>query len=269
MLTRQFIFSRVADEEVEIIWEPVRVDYDNALQLPISFRHRGKDHEVIEIIGHFRDSVDDPSITWLVRTPGGVFSLYLTSEGEGGPAYVRPARWILHSRIEEKRSDTMLVDMKLKRVADFHGHLCPDLAIGYRACQFAFRTLRLERMWQPRMRVIMENRTSALDAVQMLTGCTTGNARLQIVDRGNHAYTFIPEGESGLRLEARSSIMSGGDGFGGLERRIEAGAATLDEVTRYWAWVEQRVGFLLNLADDDIFESQRVSLYPTNRRGGS
>ena len=69
MLTREAIFRQVDADNVEPIQDIVAVDYDNTLQMPLGFRHRGRYYEVTEPIGSFRESPDDPSVFYLVRTP--------------------------------------------------------------------------------------------------------------------------------------------------------------------------------------------------------
>lgn len=258
MLLGQDIFAGIEEEDVDLIWRGVAVSYDNGLQLPVSFRDGPDEIEITELIGTFRDSPEDPSITWIVRTKRGVFSLYLMRGDPEALARRGPiaSRWILHCRIREKENP-MLVDMKLKRLADFHGHLCPELVIGYRACLLAQEELAVERLWQPRLRVIMENTSSALDAVQMLTGCTLGNGRLTARDLGRHVYTFLPAGEAGLRLEARAAAVFRSAEFLELERMVEQGEASLAEVTRYWAMVNRRVCTLLGMGAEQLFSIER------------
>ena len=156
----------------------------------------------------------------------------------------------------------MLVDMKLKRLADFHGHLCPDLAIGYRAYRYALT--RLELLWSPDFRVIVENAGSAVDAVQQVTGCTLGNGRLIVRDYGKHAYTFVYGEGAGLRLTLRPEALSPGSDFLALEERIKAGRATMLETARYQVLLDKRVSALLNLPDEALFSTQRVAAkWPT------
>lgn len=258
MLLPQDIFARIEEEDVDLIWRSVPVSYDNALQLPLSFRDGPVEIEITELIGSFRDSPEDPSITYLVRTKSGIFSLYLTFadiEAFGGQKPMA-SRWILHCRICEKESP-MLVDMKLKRLADFHGHLCPELVIGYRACLLAQAELAVERLWQPQWRVIMENTSSALDAVQMLTGCTLGNGRLTARDLGRHVYIFLPNREAGLRLEAKPAAICRSAEFLELDRLVEQGKAHLSEITRYWAMVNRQVSLLLSLGAEQLFTIER------------
>ncbi|PIU23820.1 MAG: formylmethanofuran dehydrogenase, partial [Chloroflexi bacterium CG08_land_8_20_14_0_20_45_12] len=76
----------------------------------------------------------------------------------------------------------MLVNMQLKRVIDFHGHLCPDLVIGCKAYELAMKTLCHRENLDGGLIVIAENTTNAIDAIQCLSGCTLGNQRLKIHD---------------------------------------------------------------------------------------
>ncbi|MDY6917779.1 MAG: FmdE family protein [Chloroflexota bacterium] len=264
MVDRDAMFARIDSEDVDLIWEPTSVEYDNFLGVPISFQYRAKRYEVLEVVGVFRHSLGDPSMTYLVRTREGVFALYLVLSRETSLGRRTPARWILYFRVDEKEEAKMLVDMKLKRVADFHGHLCPGLVIGYRACQFALESLRLERLWQPGLRVIVENETSALDAVQILTGCTKGNGRLRVYDHGKHAYTFFDDAGNGLRLELKFDALAEAEAFLELEHKISAGTASLLETARYWAMLNGYVRTLLDLPNEVLFDSQRVALQPEN-----
>jgi len=264
MLTKQEIFVQIQEENIDVIWEAITVDFDNTLQLPLSFCYRDKKLEVLDLIGAYRDSSDDPSITYLVRTVDGVYSLYLKLQVKTVQGALYRASWILHSRIRAKENREMLVDIRLKQLADFHGHLCPELVIGYRASMLAQKILMIERMWQSQIDVIVENTTSALDAVQMLTGCTVGNTRLRILDHNLHIYTFIPRGEPALRVKLRSEALSRPVDFNILEWRVDAGIADLSEISRYWSMVNQQVVSLLHLTDERLFDTGRLLLGEMN-----
>ena len=260
MLTREAIFRQIDADKVEPIQDTVVVSYDNALQMPLSFRHRGRYYEVTELIGSFRELPDNPSVLYLVRARAEVYALYLDLWKEPGNGRLRRGQWVLHFRVEEEGEDRMLVDMKLKRAADFHGHLCPDLAIGYRACQYALAGLKLELLWLPDLCVIVENAGSALDAVQQLTGCTLGNGRLIVRDYGKHVYTFVYGEEVGLRLALKPEALPLGPEFLALEEKIKAGQATLLETARYQALLDERISALLKLPDKALFSARRVAV---------
>jgi len=89
---------------------------------------------------------------------------------------------------------------KFEDVIEFHGHSCPGLAIGYRVSIFALKELG-ERASDEELVAIVENNSCAVDAVQVVTGCTFGKGNLIFKDYGKQVYTFIkrPSGD-GIRI---------------------------------------------------------------------
>jgi len=82
-------------------------------------------------------------------------------------------------------------------VVEFHGHSCPGLALGYRVSQMALNELG-NRSEDEEIVAIVENNSCAVDAVQVMTGCTFGKGNLVFRDYGKQVYTFIrrPSGRS-------------------------------------------------------------------------
>jgi formylmethanofuran dehydrogenase subunit E len=89
---------------------------------------------------------------------------------------------------------------KFEDVIEFHGHSCPGLAIGYRVSTLALKELG-ERASDEELVAIVENNSCAVDAVQVVTGCTFGKGNLIFRDYGKQVYTFIkrPSGD-GIRI---------------------------------------------------------------------
>jgi formylmethanofuran dehydrogenase subunit E len=90
--------------------------------------------------------------------------------------------------------------MTFDKVAAFHGHACPGLAIGFRVASFALRALG-HRAADEELVAIVENNSCAVDAIQVMAGCTFGKGNLIFRDYGKQVYTFIrrPSGEA-LRI---------------------------------------------------------------------
>jgi formylmethanofuran dehydrogenase subunit E len=239
MLTKEAVFRQIDADQVEPIQQLVTVDYDNTIQMPVSFRYRDRHYEVTELIGSFRESPHDPSVLYLVRARQGVYALYRDLTKPESQSLWR-GQWVLHFKVEEEKEAAMLVGVKLKRAADFHGHLCPDLVIGHRAGQTALASLALQLMYWSNLRVIVENTTSAVDAIQLLTGCTLGNRRLLLRDDGKHVYTFVYGKGEGLRLSLRPEALPESSQFLALEERIQTGRATMLETARYQALLDER-----------------------------
>jgi formylmethanofuran dehydrogenase subunit E len=85
-------------------------------------------------------------------------------------------------------------------VVAFHGHACPGLALGYRVSVFALKKLG-DRATDEELVAVVENNSCAVDAVQVITGCTFGKGNLIFKDYGKQVYTFIrrPSGD-GIRI---------------------------------------------------------------------
>ncbi len=86
--------------------------------------------------------------------------------------------------------------MKFADVVKFHGHACPGLAFGFRVSKVALRETGRAR--DEELVAVVENNSCAVDAIQVVTGCTFGKGNLIFEDYGKQVYTFIkrPTGEA-------------------------------------------------------------------------
>ena len=86
----------------------------------------------------------------------------------------------------------------------FHGHACPGLAIGYRVASLALKELGL-RARDEELVAIVENNSCAVDAIQLICGCTFGKGNFIFKDFGKQVYTFIrrPQTEA-IRIDIMS-----------------------------------------------------------------
>jgi len=75
-------------------------------------------------------------------------------------------------------------------IVDFHGHACPGLALGYRVSLRALREFG-GRAADEELVAVVENSSCAVDAVQVMTGCTFGKGNLLFRDYGKQVYTFF------------------------------------------------------------------------------
>ncbi len=77
-----------------------------------------------------------------------------------------------------------------EEVSEFHGHVCPGLAIGYRMARAGMRALADERAEDEELVAVVENDACGVDAVQYLTGCTFGKGNLIFRDYGKQVLTL-------------------------------------------------------------------------------
>ena len=80
--------------------------------------------------------------------------------------------------------------MNFDDAVNFHGHACPGLALGYRVAKLALQELGL-RANDEELVAVVENNSCAVDAIQLLCGCTFGKGNLIFKDYGKQVYTFF------------------------------------------------------------------------------
>ncbi len=73
----------------------------------------------------------------------------------------------------------------------FHGHECPGLAIGVKACEAAVEKMGISPAFDEELICITENDACGVDAVQALMSCTMGKGNLIYKGTGKQAFTFI------------------------------------------------------------------------------
>lgn len=253
---------------LEYIQQRVWVDFDNAMQDPVGFHFNGNKHVVHEVLGRFRTHAKHHINAFLVNANGDeVYFLYFQLCDMDQRGAFNPGFWVLSFRIFNDRElmsfyredRKMLVNMALKRVIDFHGHLCPDLVLGGKACEYAQKLLSENKDLEAGVTIIAENCTSALDAIQILLGATVGNQRLQVMDFGKHNYTFLfKNGHNSTKLSLRRQRYGDEDEFRTLEQKIMKDQVTLEEVVDFQKLLDNRVKQLLALSPEDLFDIERI-----------
>jgi len=78
-----------------------------------------------------------------------------------------------------------------ERAVQFHGHECPGLAIGCKACEAAMEELGFMFSADEEIVCVTENDACGVDAIQVITGCTFGKGNLIYRGTGKMAFTFF------------------------------------------------------------------------------
>jgi formylmethanofuran dehydrogenase subunit E len=92
-----------------------------------------------------------------------------------------------------------------EKCIEFHGHVCPGLAIGYRAAKVGLQELSARRALDEELVTIVENDACPVDAVSVITGCTLGKGNLLFWDFGKQAFTFMSrKSGAGVRLYVKA-----------------------------------------------------------------
>jgi len=253
---------------LEYIQKKVNVDFDNALQMPVHFTYRRKRHAIREILARFRTQSRRHINGYLARADNNeVYFLYFHFLDSKPKGPLNIGCWVLSFRVLDDRElmylyreeRKMLLNMTLKRVVDFHGHLCPELVIGCKACEYSQKLLSKDGKLDDGISVIAENSTSAIDAIQVLFGATPGNQRLRIYDFGKHNYTFsLKNGQNGFRLSLKELKYADEDEYETLEEKMIRDQACLNDLVQFQGILDNRVKRLLASCPEDLFKIENV-----------
>ena len=139
--------------------------------------------------------------------------------------------------------DRIELPRDLKECVAFHGHLCPGLVIGYCATKLGMRELAVDRAGDEELIAIVENDSCAVDAVQVLSGCTFGKGNLYFRNHGKMVFTFAARrnGRS-IRLYLRPAVPYDEEQIPEGERR------------------QHRIRFMLSCDPAELFDVRRDGL---------
>lgn len=138
-------------------------------------------------------------------------------------------------------------------VVRFHGHECPGAGLGLRIAEIAIARLGRHAPYNEII-AVSETDSCAVDAVQVLTGCTYGKRNLVHEDNGKNAFTFWRRTDgTGVRVKARP----GSDAFRDertweLAEKVEAGTATEDERKLFTELQQARIKRLLAAPAEEL-----------------
>lgn len=98
-------------------------------------------------------------------------------------------------------------EMYVKKVGDYHGHVCFGIAMGTKMSLAALKNLGLEpNVKNKNLIVYAEIDRCMTDAIQVITGCTLGHRTLKYVDYGKFAATFVNlSNNEAIRLTIKES----------------------------------------------------------------
>jgi formylmethanofuran dehydrogenase subunit E len=152
----------------------------------------------------------------------------------------------------------------------FHGHICPGLAIGYYASHVAMRWLAAEKSPDDEVYAILESAGCGADAVQAITGCTTGKGNLIIHDNGKQVFIFGIRGHpKALRIALKPDFTVDrlDPALSELRKKSSAGKATIDEVSELRRRIERVCRAILESPGEAVFNVTEVEAEEPEHRG--
>jgi formylmethanofuran dehydrogenase subunit E len=152
---------------------------------------------------------------------------------------------------------------KFDEVTKFHGHVCPGSALGYVASKAGLELLSSNKSEDEEIVVIVENDSCAVDAVQVLTGCTFGKGNLIFNDYGKQSYTFLNRSsKKGVKLNMKSSfdVSHIDPHLNILRKKVSSGDASPHEKKELKELMEKVSKKIIEMPWEEIFEARDVKI---------
>ena len=142
----------------------------------------------------------------------------------------------------------------IEQVCNFHGHMCPGIAIGIRAAEYALQEVGPVSPTDEIV-AIVETDMCAVDAIQMMLGCTYGRGNFVHLDYGKNAYTFYRRSDGKATRIVTKPGAFGRPSEERLEgfRKMRAGTMTAEERSRFWDIQKEKSEWVLAQPLEAIF----------------
>lgn len=173
-----------------------------------------------------------------------------------------------HQNINDNGGITMNQDNDWAQAVAFHGHACVGLALGYRAGRLALTRLNSSRSPDEELIAIVETDNCALDALQVLTGCSMGKGNIFFRDYGKNVFTIgRRDTRQAVRIAVKTLDRILDAGFQDLRTRVMTGQGTEQDSQRFHELMAGETQRVLNASDEELFKIEEVELdFPVKAR---
>jgi len=159
----------------------------------------------------------------------------------------------------------MIDEETLERVVEFHGHMCPGLAMGVQAAQIALREIGPHAKDEEVVAVV-ETDMCGVDAIQFLTGCTFGKGNLIHHDYGKNAFSFFRRSDGrAVRISHRAGGWERNPEHQALFGKVRAGKATDAERARFQELHVAQSRAVLAMDPDDLYAWEEMHALPPRK----
>ncbi|MCL5059001.1 MAG: FmdE family protein [Actinobacteria bacterium] len=137
-----------------------------------------------------------------------------------------------------------------QKAVEFHGHVCPGLAVGFRSAELAMAKLEVSRSADEELVAIVENDACGTDALQVLTGCTFGKGNFFFLDHGKQVYTIASRAKQrAVRITVKHMAFHNPE-LSRLRGAVSSGNASETEKSEYEALQKRHIQNILESGED-------------------
>ena len=156
-------------------------------------------------------------------------------------------------------TDAIFSTPDFKKCAEFHGHICPGLSIGFRAARAAMDWLKENRAEDEELVAIVDTDACGSDAIQVLTGCTFGKGNFYYRDYGKQAFTLFGRTSGrGVRVCMRPGALEPSAKHRQLMERIRGNEANREEQEEFARLHQERAREILEKPFEELFTLKEI-----------
>jgi formylmethanofuran dehydrogenase subunit E len=158
------------------------------------------------------------------------------------------------------KDEEILSNEDLTKCVEFHGHMCPGLAIGFRAARTLMERLDVRRAPDEELLAIVETDACGADAIQMMTGCTFGKGNFIFKNHGKHAFSLADRRRGkAIRVSLRSDAFKMDPVSLSLSEKVQKDEASPEELAKFRQFQKERTQKILEADAESLFKIKDIS----------
>jgi formylmethanofuran dehydrogenase subunit E len=146
------------------------------------------------------------------------------------------------------------------KCVEFHGHICPGLAIGFQAARILMERLGVRRAPDEELVTIVETDACGADAIQVMTGCTFGKGNFIFRNHGKNVFSLVDrKRRRGMRVCLRPDIFKADPDFFSLSKKVQNDEASPMQLERFRQLQQERTKKILDADSESLFKIEEIS----------
>ena len=158
------------------------------------------------------------------------------------------------------KDEEILLSEDFNKCVEFHGHICPGLAIGFKAARILMERLNVCKALDEELLTIVESDACGDDAIQVMTGCTFGKGNFIFKNYGKHAFSLVDrKGGRALRVSYRPTIFKADPEYVALSDKVQNDEASPVQLERFRQLQVERAKKILDAESEILFKIEDIS----------
>jgi formylmethanofuran dehydrogenase subunit E len=158
------------------------------------------------------------------------------------------------------KGEAILSSKDFMKCVEFHGHMCPGLAIGFQAARVLMKRLGVRKAPDEELLAIVETDACGADAIQVMTGCTFGKGNFVFKNYGKHAFSLVDRRRGkAMRVCLRPDASKADPKHLSLFERVQNDKASPKELAQFKELQQQRTQNIMEAEAECLFKIEEIS----------